>query len=85
MGRSTMSRVQYTFDTDLASVAAKPEARKPRAPARVKLPSRRYLKTALENLGLFAFGFGSTSLLIHIAAGFFLASRMSSLFPLVNS
>jgi hypothetical protein len=77
-----MSRVQYSFE-NAAAIAAKPEGRRPRL-SRANLPSRRYLRLALENLGLFAFGFGSSALLIHIAAGFFLASRMSSLLSLVN-
>ena len=83
MGPSPMSRVQYSFENAAAVAAAKPEGRRARVMSR-KLPSRRYMRLALENLGLFAFGFGSTALLIHIAAGFFLASRMSSLLSLVN-
>ncbi len=48
------------------------------------LPSRGALRRALENLGLFIFGFGSASLLIHLAIDFFLASRLSCMFALGN-
>jgi hypothetical protein len=46
--------------------------------------TRRDLKKSVRAIALFAFGFGSTSLLIHIAVGFFLASRMSCLLPFLN-
>lgn len=79
-----MSRVQYSFDAQLAALAAKPEGRRPRARTQATLSARRPWKSAIETLGLFAFGFGSTSLLIHVAAGFFLATRMSSLLALAT-
>lgn len=84
MGFSAMSRVNFSFDSSVAAVLPKPETRKARMWRRPTLPSRRYMRIALENLGLFAFGFGSTTLLIHIVVGFFLASRMSSMLSAVN-
>jgi hypothetical protein len=42
------------------------------------------MRKLMETLGLFAFGFGSSSLLIHIAVGFFFASRMSSALSIGN-
>jgi hypothetical protein len=79
-----MSRVQYSFDSHLAAALANSELRAPRAPATQKSSSRRYMRKLMETLGLFAFGFGSSSLLIHIAVGFFFASRMSSALSIGN-
>ncbi|WP_424360525.1 hypothetical protein [Methylocystis parvus] len=82
-----MSRVHYSFDSAVAAVAAAPETRESpivRAVRRAKRPSRPYLRRAMENLGLFAFGFGATNLLIHFAVGFFYALRMSSMVPHLN-
>jgi hypothetical protein len=73
-----MSRVQYSFDSHLAAALADPDLRAPRAPATRKFSSSRHMRKLMETLGLFALGFGSSSLLIHLAVGFFLASRMSS-------
>jgi hypothetical protein len=42
------------------------------------------MRKLMETLGLFALGFGSSSLLIHLAVGFFLASRMSSVLSVAN-
>jgi len=81
MGSNAMSRVQYSFDNSVAALAAKPEARTIRAPARPSLPSRRYMRGAMETFGLFAFGFGATTLLIHFAVGFLYAMRLSGTFP----
>ncbi len=78
-----MSRVQYSFDSHLAAALANPDLRAPRAQA-TKSSSRRQMRQLMETLGLFAFGFGSSSLLIHVAVGFFVASRMSSLFSAVS-
>ncbi|PPD46506.1 MAG: hypothetical protein CTY15_00300 [Methylocystis sp.] len=69
-----MSLIDLSSPTLAASVS-QPDAR-------AKLASGRMPRRALENLGLFIFGFGSASLLIHIAVGFFLASRMPCWFAL---
>lgn len=64
----------------LIDISSQPIVRSAERTPAPKLPSGKTLKRALENFGLFLFGFASTSLLIHIAVGFFLASRMSCLF-----
>jgi len=80
-----MSRIHYSFDETAACVAAPPPAaRQPRIPLRARLRSRRYLRSMMETAGLFAFGFGSTSLVMHLAAGFFLIHRVSGLFPAIR-
>lgn len=86
MGFTAMSRVHYSFDAAVAAAAAAPDAKAPilRAARRPKPPSRTYLRRATENLGLFAFGFGATNLLIHFAVGFFYALRMSSMVSQFN-
>jgi len=76
-----MSRIRYSFDETLLSATPQPSGRQPRVPLRARLRSRRYLRSAMEAAGLFAFGFGSTSLLIHFAAGFFFIHRIYGLFP----
>jgi hypothetical protein len=82
MGFVAMSRVQYSFDSD---VALKPEVGAFRATQKRKIiPVRSRMRSAMENFGLFAFGFGATTLLIHFAVGFFSAARMSSMFPPVS-
>ena len=45
---------------------------------------RRYLRNVVETAGLFAFGFGSTSLVLRLAAGFFLIYRGTGLHPLMH-
>ncbi|MCC3245704.1 hypothetical protein LG047_10260 [Methylocystis sp. WRRC1] len=76
-----MSRISYSFDESAVCAANRAAGRKPRIPLRKKLRSRRYLRGAMEAAGLFAFGYGSTSLVMHLAAGFFLIHRVSGLFP----
>jgi hypothetical protein len=80
-----MSRVNYAFDEAALRQYAKPDGRTLRTPMRAKLRNRRFLRGAMETAGLFAFGFGSTGLLAHFAAGVFLISRMSALAPLIGS
>lgn len=46
-----------------------------------KVRDRRWLGSSLETVGLFLFGFGATSLLLHIAAGFFVISGGVSFQP----
>lgn len=79
-----MSRVHYSFDSAIAAIVTKPEpegTRVRRATRGGKLKSRQFLRETMENLGLFAFGFGATNLLIHFAIGFFYAARVSSMVP----
>jgi hypothetical protein len=87
MGFTAMSRVHYSFDSAVAALAAAPKAAEtpiPRTPRRAKRPSRAYLRKLAENLGLFAFGFGATNLLIHFAIGFVSAGRIASMLPHIN-
>jgi hypothetical protein len=87
MGFKAMSRVHYSFDTGIAAIAEAADSGHPvipRAPRRLRLKSRARLRRAIENLGLFAFGFGATNLLIHFAVGFFYALRMSTVFSTLN-
>jgi hypothetical protein len=84
MGFVAMSRIRFSFDSNVAAVAAKPEVQAFRAARRREIPIRRRMRDAMENFGLFAFGFGAATLLIHFAVGFFGASRMSSMFPPLN-
>jgi hypothetical protein len=63
-----VSQTNLTFAAPIAPGAlARPRVRKP------------FLRR--EKLGLFALGFGSTTLLIHFAVGYFAAARMTSAFP----
>lgn len=39
----------------------------------------------MENLGLFAFGFGASNLVIHFAFGFFYGLPMSSLLHIISN
>ncbi|MGJ0392780.1 MAG: hypothetical protein ACR650_08505 [Methylocystis sp.] len=72
-----MSRLHYSFNSGVAAALAEKSAEKARSPRiKAKFPSRRYLRSAMENLGLFAFGFGSTNLIIHFVAGFLLSAQM---------
>lgn len=72
--------MHYSFTSDVAAVVEKP-ARTPRKLQRPNLPSRRYMRNAMETFGLFAFGFGSTVLVIHFVVGIYLAARLSSMLP----
>jgi hypothetical protein len=78
-----MSRLHYSFNGPAAAALAaeKPVNKAAAFRAKVKRPDRRYLKSAIENIGLFALGFGSTCLLIHFVAGFHLAARLSGRLP----
>ncbi len=72
-----MSRLHYSFNSDVAAALAEKSADKARSPRiGARLPSRRYLKTAVENVGLFLFGFGSTNLIIHFIAGLLLSAQV---------
>jgi hypothetical protein len=63
-----VSQINVAFDAPIATGAlTRPRFRKP------------FLRR--EKLGLFALGFGSTTLLIHFAVGYFAAARMTSAFP----
>lgn len=63
-----MSQMNVAFGAPIATGAlARPRVRKP------------FLRR--EKLGLFALGFGSTTLLIHFAVGYFVAARMMSVLP----
>jgi hypothetical protein len=79
-----MSRLHFSFDNRVAATLAENEAAKKR-PLRLKAKfrSRRYMRAATENVGLFAFGFGSTNLIIHYAARF-LAAPLSGILSVVN-
>ncbi|QGM97102.1 hypothetical protein [Methylocystis parvus] len=76
-----MSRVQYSLEGGVAAVPPQPVTHLFRATRGPSLPSRREMRRAVENLGLFAFGFGTTTLLIHFAVGLFAAARMTSALP----
>ncbi len=83
-----MSRLHYSFNSGAAAAVAQPEpeeARVLRAPRRSKLRNRQYLRSAMENLGLFAFGFGASNLVIHFAFGFFYGLPMSSLLHIISN
>lgn len=75
-----MSRVHYAFD-EKAARDARLAGKKLRISVQARLRNRSYMRSAMQAAGLFAFGFGSTSLVMHLAAGFFLISRATALFP----
>lgn len=74
-----MSRVTYAFNETVARNHVKPQGRKLKMPMRSKLRNRRYLRRAMETAGLFIFGFGSTGLLLHFAAGYYLYSNLTGM------
>lgn len=83
-----MSRLHYSFNSTVAAAVAQPEpeeARVLRAPRRSKLRNRQYLRSGIENFGLFAVGFGASNLVIHFAFGFFYGLPMSSLLHIISS
>ena len=79
-----MSRVHYSFQSDPAFLSAHMGGRQPRVPFATKMRDRRYMKSAMETAGLFFFGFGSTGLVLHLAAGFLVVSRMTSFLPSIG-
>lgn len=67
-----MSRVHYAFDG-------------PRSPrSSPKTEARRHLQKAMETAGLFAFGFGSSTLIMHFTASLYLASIAHALRPILH-
>lgn len=81
-----MSRVNYAFDPVAAQApAAPPLGIRAHLPTKEKMQDRRYLKMAMETIGLFLFGFGTASLVMHLAAGFFLVSRFAAFLPHMQS
>lgn len=75
-----MSRVKYAYATPNQAVAPATGIRA-HVPLKEKIRDRSYLRMSLEAVGLFLFGFGSTALLMHIAAGFFFISGGASFMP----
>lgn len=74
-----MSRVKYAYAA--AQPAAQANGIRAHIPLSEKVRDRSWLKASLEAAGLFLFGFGSTGLLLHIAAGFFFISGGASFLP----
>jgi hypothetical protein len=75
-----MNRVKYAYATP-QPLSAHASGIRARVPLREKIRDRSWLKMSLEAIGLFLFGFGSTALLLHVAAGFFLVSGGASFLP----
>ncbi len=79
-----MSRLHYSFQDNPRRLSAQFAGRQPCTPLRAKMRDRRYLRNVVETAGLFAFGFGSASLVLRLAAGFFLIYRGTGLHPLMH-
>lgn len=68
-----MSRVHFAFDNQQGRTSSRG----------AKSAVRRHLQKAMETAGLFAFGFGSTTLIMQLTAGLYLVSIARTLRPLL--
>lgn len=66
-----MSRVHYSFQPNPSRFAQCEIRQAARMPLKAKMRDKRYLRSALETAGLFAFGFGSASLVAQLVAASF--------------